>query len=345
MDRITIAGDEGRLNLRALLESASSIVIIGHHNADPDAICSMIAFGELYQSLRPDGTVVYACDDISRVAVQVINTFHDPVEISSVMDQDADLYVLLDTNSKHQLGPALEESLVFPSKTLIVDHHEENPDVGLIAEHTIVESSRSSTCEILVGLFNELEITITSEIANLLLAGMLFDTRRFFYADRQTLKVALDLIDSGADYARCIESLIIRPDKSERIARLKAAGRLRLHDIGGWVIVISKIGAYEASSCRGLIEMGADVAIVGGRPSKDVVRLSSRSTSEFYRMTSVNLGTDVMEPLGELIDGEGGGHPNAAGANGKHNLEEALNRSVELIRKALEKQSTSTETS
>ena len=333
------------MNLRALLESASSVVIFGHHNADPDAICSMIAFSELYLTLRPKGQVVFACDDISRVAVQVMDTFYNPIEIVSEVDQDADLYVLLDTNSKYQLGSTLEESLVSPAKTLVIDHHEENPDVGQIAENSIIESDKSSTCEILVGLYKDLNVTMTPKIANLLLAGMLFDTRRFFYADRGTLEVALDLIDSGAEYARCIESLIIRPDKSERIARLKAAGRLRLHDIDGWVIVISKIGAYEASSCRGLIELGADVAIVGGRPSKDVVRLSSRSTSEFYRNTGVNLGTDVMEPLGELIDGEGGGHPNAAGANGKHNLEEALNRSVELIRKALEEQSSLSETS
>jgi nanoRNase/pAp phosphatase (c-di-AMP/oligoRNAs hydrolase) len=49
----------------------------------------------------------------------------------------------------------------------------------------------------------------------------------------------------------------------------------------------------------------------------------------------VNLGTDVMEPLGELIGGVGGGHPNAAGANGDKNCDRALARSVELIREAM----------
>ena len=79
-----------------------------------------------------------------------------------------------------------------------------------------------------------------------------------------------------------------------------------------------------------------DVAIIGGRPTKGIVRLSSRSTSEFSKETGINLGTDVMEPIGVLIGGEGGGHANAAGANGFQNLDEALNRSVELIREILE---------
>ena len=85
-----------------------------------------------------------------------------------------------------------------------------------------------------------------------------------------------------------------------------------------------------------MIELGADVAIIGGTPKKDTVRLSSRSTRAFYENTGINLGTDVMDPIGVLIDGEGGGHANAAGANGKKNLDEALEKSLEIIRNKIE---------
>jgi len=43
-----------------------------------------------------------------------------------------------------------------------------------------------------------------------------------------------------------------------------------------------------------------------------------------------------MEPLGKIIHGKGGGHANAAGANGTKNLSEALDKAVELIRAAVE---------
>ena len=85
-----------------------------------------------------------------------------------------------------------------------------------------------------------------------------------------------------------------------------------------------------------MIELGADVAIVGGRPKKNVVRFSSRSTREFHEKTGVSLGSDVMKPLGHLIEGEGGGHANAAGANGKTNFEKAMVHSIELIKRAIE---------
>jgi nanoRNase/pAp phosphatase (c-di-AMP/oligoRNAs hydrolase) len=170
---------------------------------------------------------------------------------------------------------------------------------------------------------------------------MLFDTRRFFYAGVDTLSTAIKLIESGADYEKCVRTLLIKPDRSERIARLKAAARVKVHLIDNWVVAVSKINAFEASACRGMIELGADVAIVGGSPSKDVVRFSSRSTREFFDKTGVSLGSDIMEPLGQLIGGEGGGHANAAGANGKTNFEKAMVHSVELIRRAVaEKTST-----
>jgi len=196
-------------------------------------------------------------------------------------------------------------------------------------------SDRSSTCEVLTDLHQQYNIPLSPLTANLLLTGMIFDTRRFIYANKRTLEIAIKLIEAGADYDACNRSLVIRPDRSERIARLKAAARLEVHMIDDWVVVTAKIGAYEASACRGLVELGADVAIVGGKPSKDIVRISARSTQEFSKKTGINLGTDVMEQLGDLIEGKGGGHPNAAGANGKRNRTKALSRSVELIREAI----------
>jgi phosphoesterase RecJ-like protein len=334
MARPEVNGVEGELNIKPLLEDCSNLLILGHQNADPDAICSMVAFKFLFHTLNPKGTSSLACNDISRLGVQVIHNFAPDVKMADTIADDFDLIVLLDTNSKHQIGPRLNDLLTDPSRTLVIDHHEHNPNIHKLAEHTLIDSSKSSTCEIMFRLILDLKVQLDETTANLLLTGIIFDTRRFFYADADTLTTVTSLIQAGADYQACVNSLIIKPDRSERIARLKAAGRLKIHNIDEWIIVTSKVGAFEASSCRSLIDLGADVAIVGGIPSKGVVRISARSTKEFHSKTGVSLGSDVMENLGEIIDGEGGGHSNAAGANGKKNLEKALKRSVELIRTA-----------
>ncbi|MHA1858638.1 MAG: DHH family phosphoesterase [Candidatus Thorarchaeota archaeon] len=325
------------MNLRQLLGHAQNVLIMGHHNADPDALCAMLAFERLYMSLNPDGRATLACEDASKLAIQVATTFVPVPEIDPSVTDQFDLFVLLDTNNRYQLGPSLEHAVRNPEHTLVIDHHEPNPDIHALAKHVIVDHTKSSTCEILVTLFDELDVELTPDIAGLLLAGILFDTRRFFYGDVATLKTAVRLIDAGADYGLCLRSLIQRPDRSERIARLKAGSRLKIHLIGDWIVVTSKVGAFEASACRALLDLGADVAIVGGKPSKNVVRLSSRSTQEFHTKTGVNLGRDVMEPLGKVIGGEGGGHANAAGANGTRDRDKALRVAVDLIRAAIER--------
>ena len=318
---------------------------MGHQNADPDAVCSMIAFSRLYKSINPKGTFTLMADDLSRLSKQVLDVFELNDEILEKPGPEFDLVILLDTNSRLQLGTDFQDIPTDPSKTIVIDHHEPNPEVGTIADHRFVRSDRFSTCEILVDIFEEMNIEIDPEIANLLLTGILFDTRRFFYTDLQTFQIGIKLLDSGADYRKCIKSLQIRPDRSERIARLKAASKARVHLFGDWVIATSIINAFEASACRGLLEMGADVAIIGGKPGKDKVRLSSRSSREFSDTTNINLGTDVMEPLGAIIDGKGGGHANAAGANGTRNLGPALDKAVELIRVAVETKPDSTKKS
>jgi nanoRNase/pAp phosphatase (c-di-AMP/oligoRNAs hydrolase) len=323
------------MSLRSLLSESKNILILGHHNADPDAVCSMLAIKHIYKSLNPKGNSVLVCDDVSRLSKQVIDKLSPGSIILPTSDEKHDLVVILDTNSHFQLGESIEALLLSPGETLVIDHHEANPDLGSLAEYSVVDTEASSTCEIVVKLYDEFDIEIDPEIANLLLTGMIFDTRRFFYAKRSALAAALKLVDAGADYERCVSSLLVRPDRSERIARLKAAGRVEIHTIDNWVVVTSKVNAYEASACRALIDVGADVAIVGGKTPKSEVRLSARSTRIFSSKTGVNLGTDVMEKLGKLIGGQGGGHANAAGANGVRKRDAALVRSVELIRTAL----------
>jgi nanoRNase/pAp phosphatase (c-di-AMP/oligoRNAs hydrolase) len=284
-------------------------------------------------------------DDLSRLSKQVLDFFELSDEILEKPGADFDLVIMLDTNSTLQLGTDFQDIPTDPSLTVVIDHHEPNPEVDKIADHRFVRSDRFSTCEILVDIFEEMNIDIDPDIANLLLTGILFDTRRFFYTDLQTFQISTKLLNSGADYERCVKSLQIRPNRSERIARLKAASKARVHLIGDWVIATSTINAFEASACRALLDMGADVAIIGGRPGKEKVRLSSRSSRVFYDETKINLGTDVMEPLGEIIGGKGGGHANAAGANGTKNLNAALDKAVELIRVAVEAKTGSKEES
>jgi len=61
--------------------------------------------------------------------------------------------------------------------------------------------------------------------------------------------------------------------------------------------------------------LGASVAVVYGKKKRNL-RISLRSSSEFVKKTGIHLGKDVAQPLGEYVNGVGGGHRTAAGVDG-----------------------------
>ena len=63
------------MNLRKLLSNSMKPLIMGHQNADPDAVCSMIAFSRLYKEINPEGTFTLMADDLSRLSKQVLDVF------------------------------------------------------------------------------------------------------------------------------------------------------------------------------------------------------------------------------------------------------------------------------
>jgi len=63
--------------------------------------------------------------------------------------------------------------------------------------------------------------------------------------------------------------------------------------------------------------------------------VSFRATREFVSETGMHLGTDIANPLGARMNGMGGGHATAAGANVTGNVNDALKISLGLTREFL----------
>jgi phosphoesterase RecJ-like protein len=83
--------------------NAQFVVLLCHHNADPDAICSAYAFSSLLRQSRPQITVeVGAAHGISRLSKHLLE--HLPVEVKTQPSvEKAQAIVLLDTNTVQQL--------------------------------------------------------------------------------------------------------------------------------------------------------------------------------------------------------------------------------------------------
>jgi len=313
---------------------AKLVVLLCHHNADPDAICSAYAFQNLLKQLMPKIEIeIGAAYGVSRLSKHLLQ--YIPI---GVRDQprieEADAIVLLDTNTIQQLDNLAEKVKTAKSPIIVIDHHATHPETEQLATLCITNEDASSTCEIVYNFYKQANMKPNQTEAKALFLGIAFDTRHFILANSSTLKNIAELIDSGLNVQETLPLLSLPMDLSERVARLKASRRVKLFKINEWIIALSHVSAYQASAARALVDLGADVAAVAGQKNEKL-EVSLRGTREFHKQTGTHLGKDIAKPLGEYIHGMGGGHATADGANGAEDTEVALKRCLLLLKEKL----------
>ncbi|UCC59067.1 MAG: DHH family phosphoesterase [Candidatus Bathyarchaeum sp.] len=312
---------------------AKLVVLLCHHNADPDAIGAAFAFSGLLKRLRPSlETEIAAASGPSRLAKSMLKSL--PLELTAQPRiEEADLIVLLDTNTIQQLNEL--GTRINPDHPLVViDHHASHPETERLATFFVADEEASSTCEVVYRLFKEAEVEPTQEEAKALFLGIAFDTRHFIIATSDTLKVVAELTEAGVNAQETLPILSLPMEHSERVARLKAGNRVKILRIKDWLIALSHVSAYQASASRGLIALGAHMAVVAGQKAGRI-QVSLRASREFYTETGIHLGRDLAKPLGEFLGGMGGGHSVSAGANGAGDLEACLAFCAKLLKKKL----------
>ncbi|MBC7130486.1 DHH family phosphoesterase [Candidatus Bathyarchaeota archaeon] len=314
--------------------NAKRVILLCHHNADPDAICSAYALANLIKRFKPQIRVdVGAAQGISRLSKHIMN--HVPITVEQQPNlEEADVMILLDTNTIQQLNNLAEKVKAAHAPIIVVDHHATHPETEKMARLCITDEEASSTCEIIYRLYKEANVQITENEAKALFLGIAFDTRHFVLASSSTLKTLAELVDAGVNVKEVLPMLSLPMDFSEKVARLKACRRAKIFKINNWLIVLSHVSAYQASAARAIIDLGADVAAVAGQKN-DNLEISLRCTREFYEKTGIHLGRDIAKPLGEHLKGMGGGHATAAGVNGIGEIEAGLKRFLRLIRDKL----------
>ena len=314
--------------------NAKHVLLLCHHNADPDAICSAFAFSQLLKRLYPELKIeIAAAQGPSRLSKFLLKSL--PVTLTEQPNiEAADVIVLLDTNTVQQLDEWGDRVKASKASIIVIDHHASHPETERLASLTVADETASSTCEIIYRLFEEAEVELTPTEAKALFLGIAFDTRHFILAGSATLKVLANLVEVGVKAEEDLKLLSVPMDPSERIARLKAGKRVRLLKINNWLMAFSHVSAYQASAARALVALGAHVAVVAGQRDEKI-QISMRASREFYEKTGVHLGRDIAKPLGEYLNGMGGGHAVSAGVNGTGDLEASLKRCLRLLKEKL----------
>jgi nanoRNase/pAp phosphatase (c-di-AMP/oligoRNAs hydrolase) len=297
-------------------------VILVHGNADMDAIGSAYAIKKAF----PEADI-FAPNGIDRVSKLVVDKIG--VEILEECDMSSyEQVVVVDTSSPEQL----ESEIEIPKDAVIIDHH--MPTGKWDGYHFYCDDTKTSCCEIVKSILDENGIDIDRDTGLMLIGGMITDSGHFQFAKAEMLSDFADIMkrcDINMDEAF---NLTIAPVSiSEKIAMLKAIERTKFDRVGNLIVATSYGGSFEASSCRAILQAGADVVFVGSQRDEEF-RLSARATQEAVRK-GVHLG-DIMKGIGTETMNDGGGHGGAAGMSGIGDVEAMLHicmmRTMEVFR-------------
>ncbi|HMK83347.1 MAG TPA: DHH family phosphoesterase, partial [Candidatus Bathyarchaeia archaeon] len=283
----------GFASLVRLLRKTDSVLIIGHQNSDPDAVCSAYAFSVLIHRInRKSHTTIASPEGVSKMSKQILST-----AVPVVIDEHPDiskfeLIVTVDTNTLQQLGQFRDSVQNSTKPVIMIDHHAPHPENAKIATLVLCNQNTTSTCEMILEMYTKLHMMPDRKVCQALLIGILIETGHMSIANRKTFAAAHTLVKAGANPETALALARTTMDDSERIARIKSAQRLRLEKIDRWLIALSEVGSYHASAARGLIALGAHLAIVAGKRNDDLT-ISLRCTREFTDETKIHLGTDL----------------------------------------------------
>ncbi len=313
---------------------AAFVLLLCHRSADADAICSAYALQCLLKRFKPNVVTEIGCPQgVNKPSKVLLENMSITVNLKPNIES-ADVIVLLDLNTIDQLDEVAETIKNSKAPKIIIDHHYPNPETTKICKLCIIDPKAAANCEILYRLFKQAKAKLNNNEAKALFVGIAFDTRHFALASSATLQIIGKLVTFGINAQETLATFALPIDISERLAKLKACKRAKIIRINDWIIALSHVSAYQASGAKALTDLGAHVSAVAGIKNGKI-EISLRSTRQFTEETGVNLGKDIAAPLGEWLQGVGGGHAMAAGVSGKGEIEPTLKQCLKLLKDSL----------
>ena len=319
-------------SLMELIGQSSHVFIMGHKNADLDALGAAMGIACLCRKKGKKAKIVLdlennACKkllDEIRLVPEYKDAFISGQE-ALVMSDNHSTLVVVDTNRPDQVD--CKELLEAISKICVVDHHRRAADYIESVVVNLHETYASSASELVTELLEygvEKDDVLPIE-AKSLLAGICLDTKFFnVRTGDRTFEAAAALQRLGADTTEV--KLLLQNDFQDTMAKYQIikSSRLYRQEIA--------IAALNSSTTRVLAAQAADellnISGIGASfvlyPDGDTVIISARSLGK------INVQM-ILEPLG------GGGNAATAGAQvPASNVKDILDRLVASIDKFYE---------
>ena len=323
--------------LRQLIDKSPRVFVMGHQNADMDAIGAAVGVMRAVLNQEKEGYIVLGDVNPSiEVLVKVMKREEPELykrmitgERAEELIRQRDLVILVDNHkpSFTEHPPLLERT----SNVVVIDHHRRGGEFVKDPLLTYIEPYASSTCELITEMLTYMydDTELTNFEANALMSGIVVDTKNFtFKAGVRTFEAASVLKRAGADMSQV--RYFFEDDYDTIVSRAEVVHNARIIFDN---IAISKldedmpnsvlVSAQAADELLGIHGVKASFVL---NKKKDMIHISGRSFGDI----SVQL---ILEQLG------GGGHLNMAGAQVKNgDIDEVEQQLIDAISDYLEKE-------
>ena len=307
-----------------VINKTKKIGIFTHISPDGDAIGSSLA---LYLGLKKLGKQVDVIVDEYSSCFDFLPQID---EIKKIGSNDYDLAIALDCATKERLYDT-NNSFNNSKITMSIDHHVSNT---FFANYNYVEGNSPATCMTLTKIFKRLNLPITREIGECLLAGIITDSGGFRYdtVNDETFEFAAIMLDLGVNISDIYYRTFDFKTKAQFRLSTIASERLKFYKNDKIALTYllkedfdkthAKIGDHEGIVNVGKNIEGVEVSVFLREDSKDFYKVSLRS----------NKYVDVSV-IAEAFNG--GGHIKAAGFTINDNLDSAIKKIIKEINKNL----------
>lgn len=308
------------------IEKAQTIVILTHESPDGDAVGSSLAMKLALENLGKAPDLILP--EYSRMFEFLPGT--STIKKTSDVEK-YDLAISLDcANLKRLVGNEYFENA---KKTIVIDHHGSN---NMYADLNYVNPVSPACCEILIGMFEYFNIEITKEIGSCILTGIITDTGGFQYQSTtaETFEFTAELLRKGVNVSDIYKRSLQTVSKANFELQKRVMNRMELLEDGKVTFTyITKKDEEEVNAepgdHEGLVEIGRNIEGV-----EVSIFIRQKDDDEEAFKVSMRSGEYVNVSDVCLMFG-GGGHPRAAGALIKGDVETVKQKIMAELKKVL----------
>ncbi len=305
------------------IKAEKSVALFCHVRPDGDSLGSALAFSLALKTLGIKAEVF--CDD------PVPSRFFFLNECKSVknhFDGNFDALIAIDCADIQRLG-SFADAFISHKNTFSIDHHVSNTRYA--KENYVVDLASNS--ENVLNLIEVMGIALNTEIANLLLMGIMTDTGGFRHKNvtDKTMYAVAKLIALGGNVNEIYYNMFSAQSKERAKLFGQTMSKIRYFLDGRFAVATVRISDFESTGA-GQSETEGFIDFVMGIRGVEIGACVMETQKDKYKISFRSKSADVNAVAGAF---GGGGHTLASGCQIQGEYEEVVDKIYLAVKREL----------